>query len=1612
MAHYIARMLRARALFLSIAAVLSIAVLAVTGSARAQSFADAFDDGAPSAYWEPTSANPAVAINETNGRLEFSTTANASLNTKKFAGYLAKNWSVRTTSNFFMRVKVHTSASGVGATAGSAQSLSFGMSKVGVAPDANGFPGYSKLWEVGARRVPSGQNSVLYRWVAFTLYSSGSESNIAYPWYAQLSDPSFFYSTFNGAPAFDFTYTETVYMRYSTANDTLYVSSVGYNDPGAYYFANFTNGQRYSVAPVLGGYAIYPGTLSGADAYYDDFAVDSASIDAAPPNVAATDGTLGDKIRVTWSAAPNAVGYKVFRAPAGGTPTLLATLGQAALAYDDTTADRVTEYTYSVQTLTSAGDGFQASDDGWRNIDTPTGVSASDSTYSDRIAVSWTAVDGALGYSVWRAVGTAAPILVGSTDNAGATSFDDTSAAIGTNYLYGVKAISALGATVLSATDTGTRAPYPPADVAASDGTYSQKIRVTWTPITGATSYKVYRRTESGTATLLATVTGGSSAFYDDATTAPLDIYFYSVTSLVGTTESSPSDADLGWRNIAAPVLTCSAGTSADAVEISWPAVSGATGYTIFRTAPSGTPVEIVNGLGSTTYSDTGADPLVLYTYTAQAEHSFGESPTSTAVNGWRNAQPPAGVSATDGDFSNKVVVSWSAVSGASGYSVWRKVATATTAATQIGTVSGGATLSYNDTTAAVGTSYLYSVKANHALGSTALSATDSGWRSTSAPATVTATKGAYTDKVRVTWTAAASATGYKVFRRLGSDDPVQIGSTTGASGAALGFDDTTALAATGYSYSVRTVTAAGDSPMSGSDTGWRNLPAPTGVAASDGTYTDKVRVTWTPVAGASAYRVFRKLGTAAPVEVAFVLGESSAQVDDSSAAVAKSYLYSVKTVCGLGDSASSLSDAGIRAPAAPAGVTATDGLSTANVRVTWSLSSGATGYQVYRRTEGGSAVLIKSLGSTIAAYDDTTAVALTTYLYSVVATGSGVSSPTSGEDSGWRNIAAPTASAALGTSSTGVGVSWTSVSAATGYRVLRAVSGGNPVQIAEVGTVTSYVDESAASLVTYQYRVQAIHGLGSTASSNAATGWLNVDGPATASATDGSFSNKVTITWDPVPGATGYVVYRKLPSIAIAPTAVGNITSGATLSFDDTTAATATRYSYFVRSKHALGTSLASPTDDGWRNTTAPATIAATDGTYTDKIRVTWSASASATGYKVYRQAGSDTAELVGTLTSPTPRTFDDTGCDPGVVYSYRVSAVTALGESAQSAANTGWRKVVAPTAVAASDGSYTDRVTISWSAPVGATGFKVFRKIGASTVEIASIADAGTTSFDDTTIAVATLATYTVQPQSAAGVGVTSAGDTGWRNRPAPTGVAASDGTFPDKVVVSWQAVTGATSYRVFRSIDAGASTQIGTTAASVLTFSDFTIPVGQTGSYTVVAVQALGVTAPSDADTGYRASGFAGAGSFGGGGSTGPVVIAVPGGSGSKPSDGASSSEEEGAGGATDEPTHEQTVPAAIPVCSEVLARIAALAALETDTAVADALTALAEGETPSACAMLAGDVNLDGTVDGADIVALLAAVAADDLLIADIDRDGAITVQDLAIVTMRVAEAAAS
>ena len=84
-------------------------------------------------------------------------------------------------------------------------------------------------------------------------------------------------------------------------------------------------------------------------------------------------------------------------------------------------------------------------------------------------------------------------------------------------------------------------------------------------------------------------------------------------------------------------------------------------------------------------------------------------------------------------------------------------------------------------------------------------------------------------------------------------------------------------------------------------------------------------------------------------------------------------------------------------------------------------------------------------------------------------------------------------------------------------------------------------------------------------------------------------------------------------------------------------------------------------------------------------------------------------------------------------------------------------------------------------------------------------------------------------------------------------PTNVSASDGTYSDRVVISWNAAFGAKSYQVFRATSAsGPKTRIG--APTGTSFTDTSAAANKTYYYWVKAVNPAGTSSYSSSNSGY--------------------------------------------------------------------------------------------------------------------------------------------------------------
>jgi aryl-phospho-beta-D-glucosidase BglC (GH1 family)/fibronectin type 3 domain-containing protein len=169
-----------------------------------------------------------------------------------------------------------------------------------------------------------------------------------------------------------------------------------------------------------------------------------------------------------------------------------------------------------------------------------------------------------------------------------------------------------------------------------------------------------------------------------------------------------------------------------------------------------------------------------------------------------------------------------------------------------------------------------------------------------------------------------------------------------------------------------------------------------------------------------------------------------------------------------------------VQPPATPSGLSATPG--NQQVSLSWSASSGATSYKVYRSTVAGTLGTPFTVSGT--AFVDSGLTNGILYYYRVAALNLGGESAPSSQIS-----ATPGAGSAPGipqgfSATAGdarVTLSWSAVNGATSYRIYRGTTSGGQGSVAyRTGiTQTSFVDTSVTIGTTYFYRVSALNSVG-----------------------------------------------------------------------------------------------------------------------------------------------------------------------------------------------------------------------------------------------------------------------------------------------------------------------------------------------------------------------------------------------------------------------------------------------------------------------------------------------------------------------------------------------------
>ena len=357
-------------------------------------------------------------------------------------------------------------------------------------------------------------------------------------------------------------------------------------------------------------------------------------------------------------------------------------------------------------------------------------------------------------------------------------------------------------------------------------------------------------------------------------------------------------------------------------------------------------------------------------------------------------------------------------------------------------------------------------------------------------------------------------------------------------------------------------------------------------------------------------------------------------------------------------------------------------------VNLTWGApDANATSVHILRSVSAGPFADTYTIASAVTSYADTTCLPGTTYAYKLQAVRDDDVSELSPASlsvttpAALAAPAAPTGLTATGQSPTAVGLTWTdNADNETSYHVFRRDGAALAfVQVSPdlpAGT-TSWQDTSVAASSLYAYTVKARNAAGDSSASNEAV-VTTPAAPAAPAAPTGltavaQSSTTVGLTWtDNANNETSYRVFRR-DGAAVTAVQVSLDLPAGTVSWQDNGLAESSLYTYSVRAHNAAGDSGAS--NEAQVTTPAEPVAAPLAPTFLvgvagtpRSVEVNWyDNSSNEEGFRLERHTGTGAWTQIKTLGVGAIKWMDET-VSPATVYSYRVKAYNAGGESAWS--------------------------------------------------------------------------------------------------------------------------------------------------------------------------------------------------------------------------------------------------------------------------------------------------------------------------------------------------------
>lgn len=835
----------------------------------------------------------------------------------------------------------------------------------------------------------------------------------------------------------------------------------------------------------------------------------------------------------------------------------------------------------------------------------------------------------------------------------------------------------------------------------------------------------------------------------------------------------------------------------------------------------------------------------------------------------------------------NTVSLGWSKTADADGYTITRKVEGSDTEQT-IAHVDGTDTVSYKDTAAETGISYIYHVYAYTKYtnnGQTDYANTDIYASVKATPqlgkAAMTSVTAEGYSSLTLKWEKVDGATGYIVYRS--TDKSKMDTQLTDITNGAVSYVDAALTAGTTYYYKVQPYRVVNGKKVFGDASGilsGKPLPSATRLNAESAGYKE-VKLAWSAVDGVTGYEVYRKTSSSYKKIATVTNGKTS--YSDTKVTAGTAYTYKVrayKTVNGsqvYGDYSNEAS----ATPALEAPQITVRNASYNSVTITWNQISGAHGYKVYRSTKkdsGYRAVKTVNDKTTITCTDKKLSVG-TKYYYKVCAFRTVGDKNVAGNYSDVQSIkAAPEAvtlkSEAAG--ATAIKLTWNKVnmpSTGGGYAVYQVVNGADQLVKRCSTKSTSYTVTGLTPGQKYTFKIVSFakdkngkRAYGGTSNELTATPKLL---PVTIDTIKSGKYNSVVLSWNVTSAGDedGYIVYRAASKKG-SYKQIGTVKrkSGAmTGSYTDKNVKIGKKYYYkVVTYKNISGGKMLRSAYSGVKGITAAPSITTVKvkSAGNERLKITWkkvkaSKNRYVKGYAIYRSTSENGKyRKIKTINKGTTTSYVDKGLVTGNTYYYKVRTFcTSGGKKIYSDYSDPASMQVLPgkPSIQVVAANY-NTITVSWKKVEGCDGYRVYRATekDGKYKPVKTCSSVNTLSYKNSKLKTGKTYYYKVRAYVNKNgkklYGDYSAVKQATPVLSKPTGLYAAS-IAENQIKLTWNAVDGAETYTVLRSNSENGKYKIATELCTTNSFIDYTAVTGKTYYYKIYAVRGEYVSATTD-------------------------------------------------------------------------------------------------------------------------------------------------------------------